>query len=113
MNCGIGISEERREYARGKKHAFTCDFIVTAENRKVILQRIKRDTDFLARCNLMDYSLLVGVKRGNVEDFIPGITEDQPYLGVSKKTGKPEAYYIGKLNVELGSKILVQKCDVN
>ena len=39
----------------------------------------------------------MGVKRGNVEDFIPGITADQPYLGVSKKTGKPEAYYIGKV----------------
>ena len=51
--------------------------------------------------------LLVGVKRGNVEDFIPGITADQPYLGVSKKTGKPEAYYIGKFKIDLESRFFV------
>jgi hypothetical protein len=95
MNCGIGITQERQDYARGKKKAFTCDFIVTKENRKIILDVIKYDTDFLAACNLMDYSLLVGIKRGSPEDFIPGITPDQPYLGTPKKTGKPEAYYIG------------------
>ena len=41
-------------------------------------------------------------------DFIPGITADQPYLGVSKDR-EAEAYYIGKFKIDLESRFFCLK----
>ena len=93
MNCGIGITQERRDYFEGKKRAKRMVFTVTKENREIIVQRIKNDTDFLKRCNWMDYSLLVGAKR-DPSLFCVGVTPDQPYIGKTKEH-EAQAYYIG------------------
>ena len=93
MNCGLNITPERTDYLQGKRHAKTVKFHVTKQNREIIVKTIKKDTDFLKSCNLMDYSLLVGVKR-DPDLFCKGVTETQPFIGEYKDAG-PEAYYIG------------------
>jgi hypothetical protein len=93
MNCGIGVTKERRDYMAGKRRAKRIVFNVTSENRDIIVQRIKNDTEFLKQCNWMDYSLLVGMKR-DPGTFCAGVRPDQPFTGKTKDHDA-EAYYIG------------------
>jgi len=53
----------REAYKAGKLHARECPFEVTHEQKKQLEERIDRDCDFLISVGLMDYSLLVGVKK--------------------------------------------------
>jgi len=62
MWCRSNWSSDRREYYKGKQDAKSCSIAVTVDQRKAVMNSIKRDTDWLARNQLMDYSLLVGVK---------------------------------------------------
>lgn len=57
------LSEARRVYKKGKCDAFKLNLPVSPSHREIILKRIKRDTDWLAANNLMDYSLLVGLRK--------------------------------------------------
>jgi len=63
MWCGQCCwSEARRAYYRGKRAAADAEFSVLTEQRAEVLQRIQRDSEWLAGHQLMDYSLLVAVK---------------------------------------------------
>lgn len=48
----------------GKVAAFNIDLVVSAEQRADVLQRMQRDTAWLMRNHLMDYSLVAGIKTG-------------------------------------------------
>ena len=52
------------------------------DDRMKLLLHLERDTDFLKRNNIMDYSLLVGIEKGtspfhNVHDQDCGSTENR------------------------------------
>eukprot|EP00929_Paragymnodinium_shiwhaense_P047094 TRINITY_DN2389_c1_g1_i4.p1 TRINITY_DN2389_c1_g1~~TRINITY_DN2389_c1_g1_i4.p1 ORF type:complete len:411 (-),score=84.59 TRINITY_DN2389_c1_g1_i4:197-1429(-) len=66
-NVGMWLSEtswteERRRYFAGKQDARNFSLGLLAELHASVLQCIRRDTQWLASNNLMDYSLLVAVK---------------------------------------------------
>jgi hypothetical protein len=61
--CG-GTYTALGRYNAGKKAAAKADLVVTAEQRADVMRRLERDTKWLAEHQLMDYSLLVGVKTG-------------------------------------------------
>lgn len=48
----------------GKIAAFNIDLVVTADQRTDVLQRLERDSRWLVRNHLMDYSLIAGIKAG-------------------------------------------------
>jgi len=62
-------STERWEYYAGKKAAKKIALQVTDMQRRSLLERMKRDIDFLIVNRLMDYSLLVAVK-ASPSDFV-------------------------------------------
>lgn len=81
----LGCSgNNRKVYKSGKLEALHSPLLpITSENKELLLKAIKRDTDFLVKHKLMDYSLIVGVTVA---------TEDQEGLDL-----KPEAdIYAGK-----------------
>ena len=45
-----------------KQGAATVELPVTAEQRELLLRSIRRDTEWLSKRNLMDYSLLVAIR---------------------------------------------------
>ena len=57
-------TEDRVTYHRGKVNARKLKLHMTEEQRAQVLSELKRDTDWLAKMNLMDYSLLVGIRKG-------------------------------------------------
>mmetsp|Transcript_92813 Transcript_92813/g.206409 ORF Transcript_92813/g.206409 Transcript_92813/m.206409 type:complete len:300 (+) Transcript_92813:148-1047(+) len=66
MWCGqCTWTPERVTYYEGKVAAKRVRFALTGKQREQVLSAIKRDTEWLAQENLMDYSLLVAVKRGS------------------------------------------------
>ena len=101
--CGAA-TPARQAYRDGKTHAITCTFEVAAGQRKIILARIEKDVSFLARLGLMDYSLIVGVKKAKVGrdadelrtqgGFLPGDSPDQPFQVLSEG-GNAFGFYIG------------------
>lgn len=62
--CGVEAGAELDKYNAGKKAAARADLLVTASQRAEILGMMQRDTQWLAKNQLMDYSLLVGVRSG-------------------------------------------------
>jgi hypothetical protein len=62
--CGSDVAASLGRYNAGKKAASRANIMVTAEQRAEISARMQRDTQWLAKNELMDYSLLVGVKSG-------------------------------------------------
>merc|ERR1740121_117660 len=62
-------SAERVTYYMGKVEARSISVALTANQRAEIMNLLRFDTDWLARNNLMDYSLLVGVKRMSWAEF--------------------------------------------
>jgi hypothetical protein len=52
------------EFSAGKRAAARADLVVTTAQREDVIRRIKRDTDWLVKQNIMDYSMIVGVKTG-------------------------------------------------
>ena len=109
--CGSSVCGEatpnRKAYRDGKAHAFERSFAVAARQRKVILARIEKDAAFLTRLGLMDYSLIVGVKRAKAGadadelraqgGFLPGDSPDQPFQ-VRLEGGDEIGYYIGVID---------------
>lgn len=72
MWCGNSCgqqSDARTIYANGKAQARSVKFTVSPEQREKVVAKIKRDTDYLAAANLMDYSLLVAVREGPAGKF--------------------------------------------
>jgi len=69
--CGaVGSEYAYDEFSSGKWAAARVNLVVTDAQRKDVLRRIHRDTAWLKSHDLMDYSMLVGVKSGP-----PGFTE--------------------------------------
>jgi len=63
MWCGqSGWSEARKVYHAGKVEARSIQLAMTKEERDWVLGALRRDTEWLASNNLMDYSLLVAIK---------------------------------------------------
>lgn len=90
-------TKERVRYYEGKKAARTVNISMTAEHRKLVLQCIQRDTEWLAQNGIMDYSLLVAVKAGPVGTASGGSgpsTLGQRPLVRKTDNGSEEALYV-------------------
>jgi len=75
MWCGQCLwTPDRVIYYDGKKAAAKARFQVTGQQRTRLLSTMQRDTEWLATEGLMDYSLLVGVKKGSRGSFPSGST---------------------------------------
>lgn len=59
---------DRFMYHKGKKAARRVYIPIAKDRRRQVLDAMKRDTDWLCRENLMDYSLLVTMQEGSVYD---------------------------------------------
>ena len=71
--CGC-LSKQRVKYYQGKVDAFQGDFFhLTDSAAKLVLERIHNDTKFLAEVGLMDYSIILGVRRCPLKDYKPGV----------------------------------------
>jgi len=114
MHC-CKASEERRMYKAAKIKARTNHFFLHFDERKRIMAKIQSDAQFLRMKGLMDYSLIVGIKKCAVQVFedkyLPrggfsvgdryGSEQMQPYYAVhtTEKEGKQVlAYYIGVID---------------
>mmetsp|Transcript_90810 Transcript_90810/g.143480 ORF Transcript_90810/g.143480 Transcript_90810/m.143480 type:complete len:361 (-) Transcript_90810:100-1182(-) len=60
--CGYPGSQDWYAYSAGKYAAARAELVVTESQREEVVRKIRRDTSWLARHALMDYSLMVGVK---------------------------------------------------
>ena len=97
-----------RKYYQGKVDAFQGDFFhLTDSAAKLVLERIHNDTKFLAEVGLMDYSIILGVRRCPLKDYKPGVFpkgcmdgSDQPYISIHK--GEVWAYYLGIIDFFAG-----------
>eukprot|EP00605_Chrysophyceae_sp_TOSAG23-4_P000172 GSChrysophyteH1.ASY1.ANO1.199.1 assembled CDS len=94
--------KRRQSYYAGKLNAFSGDFFhFTDDVAKRVLDVLQRDSQFLASEGLMDYSLILGVRRCSTDAYVPGKTfprgvmpqASQPYVSV--KNGYVWAYYMG------------------
>ena len=111
-DCPCVISEERRLYRNLKREARVMDFPIQWEEKKRIMSKLQSDAQCLRRHGLMDYSLIIGVKRCEEErfkreilsprgGFLPGDDggrdQVQPYYAVHKKGAAVEVigYYLG------------------
>lgn len=65
----VAWSDARKDYHSGKKAARKLKLPVTTSQREGISRRLKYDCDFLATRNLMDYSLVVGVRWISFEEL--------------------------------------------
>ena len=80
------------KYYQGKVDAFQGDFFhLTDSAAKLVLERVHNDTKFLAEVGLMDYSIILGVRRCPLKDYKPGVFpkasmdgSDQPYISIHK-----------------------------
>lgn len=70
MWCGkCAWSDARKIYYQGKKDAYKMKVSVTAGQHEIITKRIRRDTEWLAANQLMDYSLIVGLRKVTAKDI--------------------------------------------
>eukprot|EP00746_Dinoflagellata_sp_MGD_P019570 gnl/MRDRNA2_/MRDRNA2_145495_c0_seq1.p1 gnl/MRDRNA2_/MRDRNA2_145495_c0~~gnl/MRDRNA2_/MRDRNA2_145495_c0_seq1.p1 ORF type:complete len:335 (-),score=63.64 gnl/MRDRNA2_/MRDRNA2_145495_c0_seq1:119-1123(-) len=56
-------SEERKRYYQGKKAASMLRILLTEEQLKILRRRLHRDATWLGLQGLMDYSLIVGIRK--------------------------------------------------
>jgi len=101
MWCGSCTwTDDRMTYFQGKVAARALQILLTAGQRARITRRLKLDTDWLAEEGLMDYSLLVGIKRLTRAEFEaddvarwacsgPDGELRQPMVHVVEPTGEP------------------------
>jgi len=115
--CPCCDSDERQEYAQGKMDARAAKFHCTQAQQKAISTMIKADAAWIAKYNMMDHSLMVGIashpkskvdamiKEGksiiglNYKDsiFPQSVLPDQPYICEHGKAGEERVYalYVG------------------
>jgi len=55
-------SQQRQAYKAGKIRAAKVPFQMTPAQKKIVIEQINRDCDWLQQVGLMDYSLIVGIK---------------------------------------------------
>jgi len=82
------------EFDSSKSAAARVDFVVTGNQREEVMRRIHRDTDWLAQNQLMDYSLIVGIKTGP-PGFAPDVQFGQSPLVRSCADGSEVAVCVG------------------
>lgn len=99
MWCGsCAWSDARNVYFHGKVEARAIKFTVTEKQREQILAKMKRDTDWLKKENLMDYSLLVVRREGPPGSFARNwhhLPCQRPYVRTSADGDTDIAEYIG------------------
>jgi hypothetical protein len=61
--------DARKSYKSSKTHARKCEFFIHFEERRKIMAKIQSDAQFLRTNGLMDYSLIVGIKKCPVAVF--------------------------------------------
>eukprot|EP00747_Dinoflagellata_sp_TGD_P187795 gnl/TRDRNA2_/TRDRNA2_45839_c0_seq1.p1 gnl/TRDRNA2_/TRDRNA2_45839_c0~~gnl/TRDRNA2_/TRDRNA2_45839_c0_seq1.p1 ORF type:complete len:388 (+),score=78.52 gnl/TRDRNA2_/TRDRNA2_45839_c0_seq1:100-1263(+) len=88
-------SEERRLYYSCKQAAAHIDLSVTAEQRTLALRKIQRDTEWLGKHRLMDYSLLVGICHGPAGFASPSTGLRSCMVQRNKQGDGDVAIYIG------------------
>ena len=100
--CGC-LSDTRKEYYQGKVNSYKGDFFhMTDAVAKEVLERLHYDASFLSNAGLMDYSIILGVRRCALKDYHDGIFpkgcwgKEQPYL--SEHKGEVWAYYLGVID---------------
>lgn len=72
MWCGTcAWSQDRWRYYEGKVHARALELFFPKSHRDDILERIRADTQFLIDEGIMDYSLMVGIRRMRPDDYKP------------------------------------------
>ena len=69
-----------------------------------LIEQLKDDTDFLCRCNIMDYSLLLGIQKGvnsQMQNRLTGGFEQGPALGRLEAVASHSArrYYVGIIDI--------------
>mmetsp|Transcript_23422 Transcript_23422/g.35091 ORF Transcript_23422/g.35091 Transcript_23422/m.35091 type:complete len:341 (+) Transcript_23422:45-1067(+) len=89
---------ERRVYKTGKNEAKVLQLDVSADQKLEIMQILERDVQFLQRHQLMDYSLLVAVEKGSVEEAPALITDKNKWLYLFR-SGDNEAQYLYHLGI--------------
>jgi hypothetical protein len=102
-------NEERIKYSLGKNYARTCAFPIDHKQKNIIMKKIHYDTEWLKKEGLMDYSLIVGIKKcpqykvyaEDNNQFTRGDTfgnnGPQPYVVRKKEVCQNEVigYYVG------------------
>ena len=61
--------DARNSYKNSKTHARKCTFFIHFEERRKIMAKIQSDAQFLRTNGLMDYSLIVGIKKCPIAVF--------------------------------------------
>ncbi|CAE7809760.1 MSS4, partial [Symbiodinium sp. CCMP2456] len=80
MWCGqVNWTDERKRYYAGKVEARRIQVELPPQQRSSFISLLKRDTDFLAGHNLMDYSLLIATKEIPFGAESPGPSALKPY----------------------------------
>eukprot|EP00933_Yihiella_yeosuensis_P030645 TRINITY_DN24258_c0_g1_i1.p1 TRINITY_DN24258_c0_g1~~TRINITY_DN24258_c0_g1_i1.p1 ORF type:complete len:365 (-),score=54.65 TRINITY_DN24258_c0_g1_i1:180-1274(-) len=80
--CHSTWSDNRKRYFQGKLDARKVQIVMTHDQRESFVKTLKRDTDWLASHQLMDYSLLVAIKEApstsNTSNGVQGRFGSQP-----------------------------------
>jgi len=84
--CPCTNSDQREIYAEGKRQAFSSKFECTKAQQESIKQMIKDDAKWIADCNMMDHSLMVGVASHTKEKVDSMIAEGKSIIGIDKDT---------------------------
>lgn len=96
--CGCG-GANRKIYKDGKLEALHKPHLpINRDDKVVVMEAIERDTAFLTKHNLMDYSLIVGVSKdvnSAADDIVTdiGVYAGKPF--VSTVEGEDRVMYIG------------------
>mmetsp|Transcript_1245 Transcript_1245/g.3040 ORF Transcript_1245/g.3040 Transcript_1245/m.3040 type:complete len:372 (-) Transcript_1245:249-1364(-) len=86
MWCSCAWSPERWRYYEGKVHARNLTLNLPAAQREELVECIGKDVDFLVSRGLMDYSLLLGVRR--LPGPPPSATDESP-SSIARKVSRP------------------------
>jgi len=82
-------SKERLSYYMGKLRARHLELAITAKQRAEFMNLLRFDTNWLASKQLMDYSLLVGVKRMSQEEFYADAITRHAFLSTPDQFCQP------------------------
>ena len=102
MNHKCYPTDERITYSLGKAYARNCTFQLHTTERQLVVNAIQKDSEWLQTTGLMDYSLIVGVKKCSVAEYqecgfspgdVSGVGPNQPYVATVRD--EMVGYYVG------------------